>query len=212
MKRISNKMYIYALINPINETIFYIGQSKNVYIRILGHINLSYLGKTPKDNIITEICKAGLFPKHKILEEIDVDLNNKISILNVCEREKYWINYYSKSKKLSNLQLCDDITFEPNIIERTIKCKYCGKDIKAKTTKKLFCDDKCRIYFKRELDRGTLKEVKITDVNIPTNTIQNITEEKPKTNYTINTTKPKFNNKIEEMFWEEKQKIINSKK
>ena len=110
--------------------------------------------------------------------------------------------------KRTNANLAEQMR---TMIEKNEFCKYCSKPLNAKTAKKVFCDDKCRIYFKRELDRGTLKEVKITDVNIPTNTIQNITEEKPKTNYTINTTKPKFNNKIEKMFWEEKQKIINSK-
>lgn len=42
------------------------------------------------------------------------------------------------------------------MIQKNEFCKYCGKELEAKTAKKVFCDDKCRIYYKRELVRGTL--------------------------------------------------------
>lgn len=42
------------------------------------------------------------------------------------------------------------------MIEKAQFCKYCKKDLNAKSAKKVFCNDKCRIYYSRELKRGTL--------------------------------------------------------
>lgn len=38
-----------------------------------------------------------------------------------------------------------------NKFEKNTNCEYCGKDLNATYRNKRFCDDKCRIYFKREL-------------------------------------------------------------
>jgi len=155
MKRMAEKMFIYALINPINDKVFYIGQSKNILVRIMSHLNRCYERKTPKDNILINICEAGLFPKYQILEEIEVDLTNKISIFNVAERERFWINdSLQKGNGIANLQLYNDaIELIEDDTGRRINCRYCGKVIKAKTTKRMFCNDKCRIYFGREEGR-----------------------------------------------------------
>lgn len=37
------------------------------------------------------------------------------------------------------------------MIKRNESCLYCNKQIEAKNIRKTFCDDKCRIYHKREL-------------------------------------------------------------
>ncbi|MEO6707187.1 MAG: hypothetical protein ABIN04_15215 [Ginsengibacter sp.] len=52
------------------------------------------------------------------------------------------------------------------MIKKNEFCRYCGKDLKAKTAKKVFCDDKCRIYYSRELKRGTLDMPKVGDTSI----------------------------------------------
>lgn len=56
-----------------------------------------------------------------------------------------------------------------------------------KKPKARFCSDKCRVYGNRE-KKATEKVVKVVDANKPTTTIKNLTESKPKSNYTIDTT------------------------
>lgn len=47
------------------------------------------------------------------------------------------------------------------MIEKKIHCKYCGKKLpESGNAKRTFCGDKCRIYHKREVERGTFKEPK----------------------------------------------------
>lgn len=51
-----------------------------------------------------------------------------------------------------------------NKFEKNTNCEYCGKALDAKYRSKRFCDDKCRIYLKREFkvhdlgDGVTVKE------------------------------------------------------
>lgn len=56
-----------------------------------------------------------------------------------------------------------------NKFEKNTNCEYCGKALDAKYRSKRFCDDKCRIYFKREFkvhdlgDGVTVKEKAIPE-------------------------------------------------
>jgi hypothetical protein len=34
------------------------------------------------------------------------------------------------------------------------KCKYCQKDLEARTTRKEFCSSKCRVYWNRDQQAG----------------------------------------------------------
>jgi predicted nucleic acid-binding Zn ribbon protein len=45
--------------------------------------------------------------------------------------------------------------------EKRKVCLYCEKEMEAKKRSKRFCSDKCRVYFKREKDRGTIDLPKI---------------------------------------------------
>lgn len=49
-----------------------------------------------------------------------------------------------------------------NKFEKNSNCEYCGKELKAKYRSKRFCDDKCRIYLKREQEGTGLKTVGFT--------------------------------------------------
>lgn len=42
------------------------------------------------------------------------------------------------------------------MIKKINNCTYCGEKMESKTAKKKFCSTKCRIYYNRELARGTL--------------------------------------------------------
>ena len=42
------------------------------------------------------------------------------------------------------------------MIKKTENCTYCGEKMESKTAKKKFCSTKCRVYYKREIVRGTL--------------------------------------------------------
>lgn len=64
--------YIYSLSHPITNEIKYIGQSRNIKVRLSGHINI---GSVPfdrdsiKDKWIKELKDQGLRPIIKIVEE-----------------------------------------------------------------------------------------------------------------------------------------------
>jgi len=141
-------MFIYSL-NDSDGNVFYIGRSKDPYVGMLNHVSKCYLLKTKKDEIINEMCKKYVLPKINILEEIDVDLNNKKSIFNVSDRESYWISTFPDLKiqkriKLKTQELTDRCPF----------CIYCGERMQIGTAKKKFCSDKCRVYFNREHPKG----------------------------------------------------------
>lgn len=42
------------------------------------------------------------------------------------------------------------------MIEKILNCIYCHKPMESLTAKKKFCSEKCRVYYHRELARGTL--------------------------------------------------------
>lgn len=189
MKRVKDKMFIYALINPTDGRVFYIGQSKNVYVRVLEHINKSHLNKTPKDEILTSLMKAGLMPKYEVLEEIEVNLNDKASILNVSEREMYWIKLHSAEGWVSNKQLSPDLNINTNPYLTEIKCKYCERPTKVKNTNKQFCSSKCRVYFKREKDRGTIDLPKVGHtINMTSNAPPVVVTKRKQHNHTLTLT------------------------
>lgn len=50
------------------------------------------------------------------------------------------------------------------MIKKTENCIYCGEKMESKTAKKKFCSTKCRVYYKRELARGTLNLPKVGHV------------------------------------------------
>lgn len=41
--------------------------------------------------------------------------------------------------------------------EKKIKCKYCGGKLEAKTTRREFCSNKCKVYWHRELAAQVVK-------------------------------------------------------
>jgi hypothetical protein len=74
---------IYAL--KLNDTIFYIGQSNNIYKRYKDHCRLSNnKSNTKRCNWLSSLIKKGEFPELEILE-----ITN-----NLDSREIFWIKHY----------------------------------------------------------------------------------------------------------------------
>lgn len=114
------------------------------------------------DKTIDSICKNGLFPKYEILEELNFDGSKKSKIF-ICEREEYWIKKLASTNQITNQQ--HNIG---GIVKYKTKCLYCDKEIGAKSVRKKFCDDKCRVYYARQIEYETRKKIaeKVIEVAI----------------------------------------------
>ena len=140
------KMYIYSLIDPRTNKIFYVGQTKDTHTRLIRHLQESLKGKYPKDSRITELVRLGIMPKINTIEEIEVDQSRKKYETKTSEREKYWIELYSKDNQLDNMQ-----NNKNGVIEDNKKvCLYCGNDYYAFSSKAKYCSTNCRVYWNRE--------------------------------------------------------------
>lgn len=94
------KNIVYGLKDPRNDVYYYIGKSSVGKKRALQHLLKSHSEKV--NNWINEVCDNGYNPIVDVIEEVE-DLNN----LN--EREKYWVNYYSKNNpEILNIYLIEN--------------------------------------------------------------------------------------------------------
>jgi hypothetical protein len=85
----SKTRYIYALIDPPDDTVRYVGVTKNAYFRLAQHMHSSTNGD--KTVWINELKQQGLSPEMEILETID----NVPNIDLVAQgRELYWIQHF----------------------------------------------------------------------------------------------------------------------
>lgn len=92
---------IYALVDPLDCNVRYIGMSKNAKRRLRQHLHM--LDKNERKNAwIDNLRGWGLVPELRIIETID-------NLTLAKEREQYWIRHYSQGGLLTNL---------PNAIER----------------------------------------------------------------------------------------------
>ena len=85
------KVYIYTLINPLNNENFYVGYTNNPKRRINEHIKYKY--NPLKDAIINEIIANGLKPILSVIDECDYFFNQE---LNMFEHERLEIYYIKK--------------------------------------------------------------------------------------------------------------------
>lgn len=70
-------VFIYALLNPINNNVFYIGATKDINGRLNSHIH-SKQSNLLKCNEIKNILSAGLLPEMIILDECNITEVNSI--------------------------------------------------------------------------------------------------------------------------------------
>jgi predicted nucleic acid-binding Zn ribbon protein len=80
------------------------------------------------------------------------------------------------------------------MIQKNEHCIYCGIGIESKRASKKFCTDQHRLYYHREVKRGTFtapilqkKVVVIQDLNVQNKEIKPITAPKQHSNLNINT-------------------------
>ena len=83
------KWIIYALIDPRNDTIRYIGQTKEPQVRLRSHITGDAVINPEKTRWLRELEKRGLQPCMEVIEGVNGSLGD------VIERERYWIRYYT---------------------------------------------------------------------------------------------------------------------
>lgn len=81
------KHAVYALIDPRNHDIRYVGMSKHPYKRYGQHLAMQK-DNPSKNTWIQELADEGLVPEIIILEWVEEN------ITMAQEREGYWINYY----------------------------------------------------------------------------------------------------------------------
>lgn len=81
-------VYIYALVDPLDDEVFYVGQTTMPKTRLTGHIinsrNLS--GNIERSNRINAIVGRGQIPSMNIIEETTREFAEI--------REQHWITHY----------------------------------------------------------------------------------------------------------------------
>jgi hypothetical protein len=79
-------MYIYALVDPRDGEIRYVGKAKDLKVRLWGHLHEK--ARTHKANWIRSLLAAGLKPELRVLEETGDDW---------AERERWWIRHFRET-------------------------------------------------------------------------------------------------------------------
>lgn len=90
------------------------------------------------------------------------------------------------------------------MIKKTENCLYCGEKMESITAKKKFCCDLHRVYWNREKSVVELAKGKVTEVSAERTEISFTKEQHQKAKEVVR-------NEIEQMIWEEEQKILNKK-
>jgi len=96
--RTSAKYYVYALVDPRDDMIRYVGITVDPATRLRDHSG-GVSANDAKDKWIAELKLLGLRPVMKILED-------KVNSELIAERERYWIQtLLSSGIPLTNIQL-----------------------------------------------------------------------------------------------------------
>ena len=103
----NKKVFIYVLIDPRNNEIFYVGYTNNPKIRLNAHININGKKREKnnyKDNVIYKILQLGLKPEMKIIDECDRIYNEELKVYEHERLERYYIKKYREEGiRLTNL-------------------------------------------------------------------------------------------------------------
>ena len=154
------KKYIYFLKHPISNEIFYVGICKDIFNRLITHLEGAKKGTLPKDAIIRGLKEVGISPIIEVIEEIPVDGSDFYNSF-ALEREKYWIKLMDNKTILTNIINTKKISIGEQILmakkANTFKeldantkiCAACKKSYVYFRETSLFCSDKCRVKYNR---------------------------------------------------------------
>jgi predicted GIY-YIG superfamily endonuclease/DNA-binding transcriptional regulator YiaG len=84
---------IYALVDPRDNLIRYVGITDNLYSRVGAHLRETG-SRTAKGKWLAELNAENLLPLAKELEQVKVSRKERYL---AEERERYWIEYYKKA-------------------------------------------------------------------------------------------------------------------
>lgn len=221
--------FIYCLKNPILDTVFYVGSTiVSIEERLKQHIKTARNAPTPceRDKIIKQILESN---SNVIIEELEMLNLPEISDFKkqLTTKEKDWIIIYSKDFKLVN------VVYNPYKISRKKQPTMTKEELLGildkvptpiyqievalgmpKTTLQKAIKGERELpkkWILKLLEKYPPKLIKIQDANKKTNTVKNLTENKPTINFVVDTT-PAVRNEIEQMIWEEEQKLILNRK
>jgi hypothetical protein len=101
----NKKIYIYVLINPLNNGIFYVGYTYNLKKRLYEHqYSYNLNDNMYKKFVIKKILNAGLKPEIKAIDECDYVFNDELNMFEHERLEIYYIKKYrEEGVKLTNL-------------------------------------------------------------------------------------------------------------
>ena len=123
-------VYIYGLVDPRNDKIFYIGFTQYLKQRFNAHLNIDGYKReknTYKNNVIRKILNLGLKPQMIILDSCEKKFND---ILNMYEHEKleknYIKEYRDKGLSLTNLTTGGDggCTYQRKVFQYSEEGKF----------------------------------------------------------------------------------------
>lgn len=120
----TRNIYIYALRDPRNDEVRYIGKSNSIYSRLKQHLQDRTKG-SPKVKWIKSLIQEGLTPSVKVLEIVDES--------KADEAELKWIKHYAKDSKLTNTALMNKTQktaqeYERELAERAVYLERKEKD------------------------------------------------------------------------------------
>lgn len=119
---------VYLLRNPLDGTVFYVGQTVyKISERLRGHLSEKSTGT--KNSIIKSILSQNLMP---VIEELESVEYNPCGINLFNERELFWIKHYTPIGNLLHVAVY------------VKQCAKCVKTFESKRSRAMYCSDVCR--------------------------------------------------------------------
>lgn len=161
----SQPRYVYALIDPRNDEVCYVGVTKNVYSRLSQHVKYASMTDS-KGKWITELERLGLSPELEILETINACQGiDRIA----SEREKHWIHQFlelgAPLLNATNTAIAPRIrqkhTFDPQYLDaKSAPFKVARNEAKL-TIEQLSKEAKVSTTFVKSIEKGKLVKVEL---------------------------------------------------
>ena len=161
---------IYALKNPLDGVVFYVGQTFNLNLRIKQHIynaKNNSDGNTEKNDIILNVVNSGKELDVEVLEKLNLVYSENIDFVN--EREGFWIEKYK-----------DTITNKISANGDNVICLNCGHKLPPYKGRRhrTFCSDKCKLKYWQQHNKKSAKYVQYSKYKELLDKYNAVTEER----------------------------------